>query len=276
MPSVVLVYESHVSKIAYPFGAARARLWAKRPACLKPKDDAPKEHGHFFKVSFAPFIFKHKKKLVALHVALFGVAVAFASMLEPTPFKSYTLLPEDSNFYQLNAINEEWKPLSANPLMVHVVFGQPGSTRLRARVAGRGLEPDVWDDLAGVGRGPLFGAAWSVMSPRLTESMRRLFRTRCDEAMKVCDDRLAETLDRANGFLEKSGGEFLGGDAPSISDVAMATLAAPLVLPAKFARGKYASPFEQLLAQDAEMQAQVEAYRATPVGAHALKVYEHR
>ncbi|KAH8062050.1 hypothetical protein JL721_8770 [Aureococcus anophagefferens] len=123
MPSVVLVYESHVSKIAYPFGAARARLWAARPACLKPKDDAPKEHGHFFKVSFAPFIFKHKKKLVALHVALFGVAVAFASMLEPTPFKSYTLLPEDSNFYQLNAINEEWKPLSANPLMVHVVFG---------------------------------------------------------------------------------------------------------------------------------------------------------
>lgn len=114
------------------------------------------------------------------------------------------------------------------------------------------------------------------MSPRLTESMRRLFRTRCDEAMKVCDDRLAETLDRANGFLEKSGGEFLGGDAPSISGVAMATLAAPLVLPAKFARGKYASPFEQLLAQDAEMQAQVEAYRATPVGAHALKVYEHR
>ncbi|KAH8075626.1 L-cystine transmembrane transporter [Aureococcus anophagefferens] len=94
--------------------------------------------------------------------------------------------------------------------------------------------------------------------------------------MKVCDDRLAETLDRANGFLEKSGGEFLGGDAPSISGVAMATLAAPLVLPAKFARGKYASPFEQLLAQDAEMQAQVEAYRATPVGAHALKVYEHR
>ncbi|KAH8070040.1 hypothetical protein JL721_5260 [Aureococcus anophagefferens] len=123
MPSVVLVYESHVSKIAYPFGAARARLWAARPACLKPEDDAPTEHGHFFKASFAPFIFAHKKKLVALHVALFGVAVAFASMLEPTPFKSYTLLPEDSNFYQLNAINEEWKPLSANPLMVHVVFG---------------------------------------------------------------------------------------------------------------------------------------------------------
>ena len=140
----------------------------------------------------------------------------------------------------------------------------------------REANANVWDDLAGVGRGPLFGAAWSVMSPRLTESMRRLFRTHSDEAMKVCDDRLAETLDRANGFLEKSGGEFLGGDAPSIEDVAMATLAAPLVLPANFARGKYASPFEQLLAQDAEMQAQVEAYRATPVGAHALKVYEHR
>ena len=54
------------------------------------------------------------------------------------------------------------------------------------------------------------------------------------------------------------------------------TTTAPLVLPANFASGKYASPFEQLLAQDAEMQAQVEAYRATPVGAHALKVYEHR
>ncbi|KAH8091928.1 L-cystine transmembrane transporter [Aureococcus anophagefferens] len=122
----------------------------------------------------------------------------------------------------------------------------------------REANANVWDDLAGVGRGPLFGAAWSVMSPRLTESMRRLFRTRCDEAMKVCDDRLAETLDRANGFLEKSGGEFLGGDAPSISDVAMATLAAPLVLPA----GSPAANAAAARRPDAEMQAQVGARHA--------------
>ena len=29
-------------------------------------------------------------------------------------------------------------------------------------------------------------------------------------------------------------------------------------------------------ASGVDVQAQVEAYRATPVGAHALKVYEHR
>ncbi|KAH8071811.1 hypothetical protein JL720_11310 [Aureococcus anophagefferens] len=166
MPSVVLVYESHVSKIAYPFGAARARLWAARPACLKPEDDAPKEHGHFFKASFAPFIFAHKKKLVALHVALFGVAVAFASMLEPTPFKSYTLLPEDSNFYQLNAINEEWKPLSANPLMVHVVFG------LQHR------DPLAWD-------GPDFRFVGMASGDAKTAPRRRGARLRPRRGLKI-------------------------------------------------------------------------------------------
>jgi hypothetical protein len=64
----------------------------------------------------------------------------------------------------------------------------------------------------------------------------------------------------------------------SLDDTALAALMAPIVLPANYIRGRYATVFgEAIYARDAAFRAEVDAYRGTPAGKHALRVYaEHR
>ena len=60
-------------------------------------------------------------------------------------------------------------------------------------------------------------------------------------------------------------------------DVAVAALAAPVVMPPEFCGGAYRPLFDALLAQDPEVAAEADEWRATPVGQHTLRIYEkHR
>lgn len=74
---------------------------------------------------------------------------------------------------------------------------------------------EVWDGLAGVGRGPGFRLSWRLLSPRLTDSMRHLFRTEDAAAMALCRDRLGEALDGVSAALDARSGPYLGGEEPS-------------------------------------------------------------
>ena len=61
--------------------------------------------------------------------------------------------------------------------------------------------------------------------------------------------------------------------AAGLADIAIAAICSPLAMPPLYAKGKYAEWFEQVLAKDAAARAEVEAFRATPLGKHVLKVY---
>jgi glutathione S-transferase len=67
----------------------------------------------------------------------------------------------------------------------------------------------------------------------------------------------------------KSGARYLVGDRLTISDVAFAVAAAPVVLPANY--GGPIPPFEQM---PSEIQAVVKEMRARPAGAYALSIYQ--
>mmetsp|Transcript_3735 Transcript_3735/g.11576 ORF Transcript_3735/g.11576 Transcript_3735/m.11576 type:complete len:1175 (-) Transcript_3735:180-3704(-) len=163
-PMVVLVYDKHVaqllpcvgrasSAVSTAISAQASRLWARcrgganaaedaADADANDKDldadageDAAEKEPWFSRV-YAPWLFRYRRYVIGAHVALWIVGVYFAATLEVTPFKTYELLPETSNFYQFNFINAEWTAKSSDPLNVNVIFG------LKHR------DPLIWDGSA--------------------------------------------------------------------------------------------------------------------------------
>ena len=136
---------------------------------------------------------------------------------------------------------------------------------------------NVWDALACHGRGRLFRAAWAFGSPDLTDGMRRLFRADDAAAMALCRERLWAAVAAVDARLGERRGGYLGGDSPSVDDVAVAALLAPIASPKLYVRGDYAAVFAALLDQDADARSEVEAFRETAAGAHAMMMYaRHR
>lgn len=147
----------------------------------------------------------------------------------------------------------------------------------------------AWDGLVTSEGGAAWSLAWRLgVGQRLTDSMVHLFRSADPDATALGRERLREALaalerDHLGPALLAAAcdagggghGGFMGGRRPGLSDVALAAICSPLAMPPLYAEGKYAEWFDLVLANDAEARAEVEHFRATPVGQHCLKVYEH-
>ena len=95
--------------------------------------------------------------------------------------------------------------------------------------------------------------------------------------MALCRERLWAAVAAVDARLGERTGDYLGGDSPSVDDVAVAALLAPVASPELYVRGDYASVFAALLDQDADARSEVEAFRETAAGAHAMMMYaRHR
>lgn len=91
---------------------------------------------------------------------------------------------------------------------------------------------------------------------------------RIDEAgIARSRDKLARTFDDVAERLS-DGRPYLTGDTFTAADLTFAALAAPTVVPAN-----NGSPFPPVAELPADAQAEIEAYRAHPAGAYALRLY---
>ena len=87
--------------------------------------------------------------------------------------------------------------------------------------------------------------------------------------MWVVEQVAAEHEEIAEGYVG-------GASTPGMGDLALASLAAPLVLPEAFCEGRFAKWFEMLLEQDAALRGEVDEWRQTSVGRHCLRLYARR
>jgi len=136
---------------------------------------------------------------------------------------------------------------------------------------------DVWSGLCTENGGALWRCAWALGGGRmLTEKMTKLFRSDDPAATDKCKEELRAVFARVEREHLSSLGKakpWLGGKSPGLADVALAALAAPVLSPPDYCAGKYAKWFDLLLERDAALREETEAWRATAVGRHALKVY---
>lgn len=149
-------------------------------------------------------------------------------------------------------------------------------------------------DSSGSGSSFLWRACWygAGAGDALTGRMAGMFGVEDAAVARECRERLRDVFSRLAAELEahreaqrRRRGRSDGAasttshhlTSPSAVDVAVAALAAPVVMPPLFCGGKYRGIFEALLKQDPEWAAEADAWRATPVGQHTLRVYaEHR
>ena len=122
-------------------------------------DDDDDEHLDYtsalpiwFRDRYAPFLIRRKFWVIGILVALWVVFLAFATMLEATPFKQYELLPQTENFHQSTFAIEKWRTKTSQPLFVHVLYGLDHRMPLSLHgvkpqnfVEGESGDPE-WDD----------------------------------------------------------------------------------------------------------------------------------
>ena len=139
---------------------------------------------------------------------------------------------------------------------------------------------NVWNGLVTDNTSALWRSIWWAGGERMTSRMIKMFSSDDAEAAALCRERLRDTFNTiATEHLETANGAapFLGGaTTPGMGDIALASLAAPAVFPALYCEGRYAQRFEQLLAQDATLSDEIDAWRDTPVGKHCLATYRWR
>lgn len=90
-----------------------------------------------------------------------------------------------------------------------------------------------------------------------------------------------EKLDQAfvtvEGYLNRRKGKYLDGDEIGLSDIALASLAAPLLSPPLYYEGKFTHIFNKIFDSDASVRAERDKYRNTAVGQYILEIYaKHR
>lgn len=93
-------------------------------------------------------------------------------------------------------------------------------------------------------------------------------------AVADCRAKLEIALKQVDDVVTSKTTPFLGGDHIGVGDIAVASLVGPLINPPNYCNGRYTGIFEQLMRQDDELRAEVNAVRARPSGAYALMMYE--
>lgn len=140
----------------------------------------------------------------------------------------------------------------------------------------RPVNREVWEGLVTSNGGAAWSFAWRAgVGQRLTGQMVTLFATDDSQTVALGRTRLRETFDRVEQMClgDLQGAPFLGGTTPGFSDIALAALTAPLIQPALYCEGEYAKWFQMVYDNDPVARDEIDGFRATALGCHALKVY---
>ena len=134
---------------------------------------------------------------------------------------------------------------------------------------------NVWDGLCTAGSGWIWRWLWWLgVGSHVTKVMSKIFAVSNAAALAECRAKLASVFDAIAPRVRERKGRFLNGDTIGLEDVALASLAAPALLPANYCGGAYAEWFRLLEAQDADMRKELAHWRGTEVGVYVMRLYE--
>jgi glutathione S-transferase len=122
---------------------------------------------------------------------------------------------------------------------------------------------------------------WAFVGSYLRKIMITTMKPYNGAAVADCRLRLNAAFKRTDELIAAKKTRFLGGGKKDseigLADIALASLAAPIVLPPENCGGKYTPVFQKLMAQDVALKAEVERYRSTVTGQYILDLYsKHR
>ena len=134
-----------------------------------------------------------------------------------------------------------------------------------------------WDRLLCFRQGILWLFLYFFIGGFIHSLMSKLFG--CGNATLLCDceNKLGELLERISKERLPKKSKYINGDKISVEDIALCTLAAPLLLPPKYCGGTYFNIFAEVESSDEEFRERLEYYRNTDVGKYVMHFYEkHR
>jgi len=170
------------------------------------------------------------------------------------------LEPPDSDDFK-RTLNEKVGPLSRQLFYSFILRRSNENV-----VQGMFLENNHW----------LWKLMWYLGFKNIILSMmRRSFKTDDREAINECREKLKRVVEEiGRDKITSRSGLYIQGDKVTQSDIALASLLAPLLLPPEYAFGKALKWFELVQRQDEELRKEIDYFRNTVTGQYVLQLYK--
>jgi glutathione S-transferase len=134
-----------------------------------------------------------------------------------------------------------------------------------------------WDDLLCYQQGWLWCFMYIFVGGFLHALMSKIFGLGREDLLSECEAKLDALFARiAHERLPKNS-RYINGDKMSVEDVALCSLAGPILAPSKYCGSIFVRMFSAVEASDAPYREKIERYRKTEVGKYVMQFYEdHR
>jgi hypothetical protein len=104
--------------------------------------------------------------------------------------------------------------------------------------------------------------------------MTKIFSPGDQESFSECRRKLVTLFEVIGERVQSRKGRFLNGSIIGVEDIALASLAAPMVCPKSYCAGLYQEYFAMLEVQDEDMGRELKYWRGTDVGKYVLQLYD--
>jgi hypothetical protein len=137
---------------------------------------------------------------------------------------------------------------------------------------------NVWDGLCLSRQRLLWQVIWRLgYREQVTKTMSKIFAVGDAEAFAECRRKLITLFEAIGERVRGRKGRFLNGSSIGIEDIALASLAAPMVYPKSYCEGHFEKFYTMLEAQDEDLRQELTYWRGTDVGKYVMQLYdEHR
>lgn len=136
---------------------------------------------------------------------------------------------------------------------------------------------NIWDELCTQGKSFLWRTLWGLgLGSQVTKLLVGIFASSDAQAISECRVKLVALVKRLDERVRGRKGPYLSGDQIGLDDVALASLAAPLVYPDEYCGGAFNTSFKKMEAQDAKLREELAYWRSTETGQYVLKLYKER
>lgn len=131
-----------------------------------------------------------------------------------------------------------------------------------------------WDGLLCHKQGWVWFVLYFFIGSFIHALMSKLFGLGKETLLLDCEHKLDDLFERiARERLPKKS-RYINGDKISVEDIALCSLAGPILAPPKYCGGNYLVMFSGVEASDAVYREKIERYRNTEVGKYVMQFYE--